>query len=218
MMKDKKFLIIEAVALLILVVLIIFVFNVDLNLGVVKLTSQKTLMSEYKSMQGLDSRLMNAKNNYESSISAVESAKAEYKKEKEKYEAISDETIRIIKEANTEEKYNIEFMWVKLGSYAKSNNLTLSLIEPGSEVKTETTTTQPTQQTTTEANKNVPEVSSSNEFRISVKGDYIDVSSFIFDIENDAELRFKLDKIKMEYAGSNQINASFVVKNLKFVK
>lgn len=226
MTKTNKLLIFEIVMGLILIGLITSVFFVDLDLGLFKVVSQKTLMSQYDSIKDLDDKLVTTKGNYDSSLKSVETSKAEFKKQKDQYDAITQDTINIIKEATTDEKYNVEYMWIKLGNYAKSNNLVLTLVEPGgtAQADTSSTTTTQTSSTTTPttgstAGSTTPTTTSSTgEFSISVKGNYINVSDFIFDLENDTELRFKLDKIKMEYAGNNQITASFVVKNLKFVK
>ncbi len=238
MIVNKKLFIIEIGMALVVIGLIVSIFYVDFDLGIVKIVSQKTLMAQYMDIQSLDEKLEASKTNYEASIKAVETSKSDFKRQKEEYEAITDETIAIIREATTDEKYSIEYMWIKLGNYAKSNNLLISLIEPGGTAQVETppasttptttptTTTPPetTTPTTTPTTTTPPatttptSVSSGDELIISVKGDYMDVSEFIFEIENDAELRFKLDKIKMEYAGSNEITASFAVKNLKFIK
>jgi len=237
MIKSKKNLISEIIVALVIIGLIVSIFFIDLDLGVFKVVSKNTLMSQYKSIKDLDTNLLNAKTNYDSSIRTVETSKANFKKQKEQYEAITDETISIINEATTDEKYNIEYMWIKLGNYAKSNNLSLALVEPGgstqaaaasSDTATPGATTSDKSGTTPAGTttapggisdiSTAPTSSSGDELTISVIGNYTDVSSFIFELENDDELRFKLDKIKMEYAGSNEITASFAVKNLKFIK
>lgn len=289
MIENKKLIIFEVIAGLIVIALIVCIFVVDVNFGIFKAVSEKTLFSQYSTIQSLDTKLTNAKTNYDASIKAVELSKSDYKKQKDQYDAISDETIAIIKDATTQETYNIEYMWVKLGNYAKANNLTLTLNEPGgtssaatttnttsgtatgsagasvtntnssssssstgasttSSTTTNTTTNNTTNNTTNSTTTNnttnsatttnttnsttktnstmaasttsatTATTSASNELTIKVKGNYIDVSQFIFELENDSELRFKLDNIKMEYAGNNQITATFSVKNLKFVK
>ena len=231
-MNIKKVLIIEIIAVIVIIGLIASIFFIDLDLGIFKVVSKDTLLAQYDSIKVLDTKLINAKTNYDTSIKSLETSKSDFKKQKDQYDAITDETIAIIKEATTDEKYNIEYMWIKLGNYAKSNNLTLSLVEPGGTeqaVSTTTgttpapttatsTTTSTTTTPTTSPTTGAASTSSGGEFTIKVKGNYIDVSDFIFELENDDELRFKLDKIKMEYAGSNEITATFAVKNLKFIK
>jgi septal ring-binding cell division protein DamX len=241
MSKSKKYLIAEVIVVLAIIGLVVSIFFIDLDLGIFKVVSKDTLLSQYKSIKDLDTNLLNAKTNYDNSIKSVENSKTDFTKQKEQYEAITDDTISIINEATTDEKYNIEYMWIKLGNYAKSNNLSLALVEPGGSTQTatpaSTDTATPTVPTTdktttsggiattpggtTTAPTGTTDTSSgaaSDELTISVVGNYTDVSSFIFELENDQELRFKLDKIKMEYAGSNEITASFAVKALKFIK
>jgi len=228
MMNIKKVLIIEIIAVVVIIGLIASIFFIDLDLGIFKVVSKNTLMAQYDSIKVLDTKLVNAKTSYDTSIKSLETSKSDFKKQKDQYDAITDETIAIIKEATTDEKYNIEYMWIKLGNYAKSNNLTLSLVEPGGteQAASTTTGTTPAATSTTTSTTTTPttpttgatSTSSGSEFTIKVKGNYINVSDFIFELENDDELRFKLDKIKMEYAGSNEITATFAVKNLKFIK
>ncbi len=218
MMENKKFFIFEGIMGLIVIGLILCVFFVDMDLGIFKIVSQKNLMSQFSSIKDLDAKLVSVKNNYDISIKSVETAKTEYKKQKDQYEAITDETISIIKEATTDEKYNVEYMWIRIGNYAKANNLTLSLVEPGGSSQSATSGAQTGSTTTQTGASATSTTSSGSDFIISVKGNYTNVSGFIFDLENDTELRFKLDRLKMEYAGSNQITTSFAVKNLKFVK
>lgn len=233
MMNRKKLLIGEGIVALIVAGIIAAIFMVETDLGIFKIVSPQSLMSQYNSIKDMNSKLDTSKTNYETSLKAVETAKSEYTKQKEKYEAITDETISIIKEATADEQYNIDYIWVQIGNYAKANNLVLSLIEPGGSSQTATDTSSTTS-TTTGTNSQVTSESKgtdtqsattstttkspSNELSIKVVGNYTDVSDFIFELENDVELRFKLDKIKMEYAGNNQITATFAVKNIKFKK
>jgi len=261
MINAKNMLIWEIVLLIIIVGIITCVFVVEMDLGIFKIMSPQKLASQYDSIVDMNSRIVTSKNNYDSSLKTIETAKKDYTREKEKYESITDETIAIIKEATSDEQYNIDYIWITIGNYASANNLSLSLVEPGgsssasstpatnneSQTTTSTTTetnneSQTTTSTTTETKNDEqvtsqtsdtekasntiptpkppasPVKNSGSEFSIKVVGDYIDVSSFIFELENDIELRFKLDNIKMEYAGNNQITATFAVKNLKFKK
>lgn len=244
MINAKKMLIWEIILIIIIVGIITSVFIVELDLGIFKIMSPQKLVSQYDSIVDMNSRILTSKNNYDSSLKTIETAKKDYTREKEKYEGITDETIAIIKEATSDEQYNIDYIWITIGNYASVNNLSLTLVEPGGSASASSTTpkseeTSTTTSTTTETKKDdqvtsqtgdtekasnttpaptSPVKSSGSEFSIKVVGDYIDVSSFIFELENDIELKFKLDNIKMEYAGNNQITATFAVKNLKFKK
>lgn len=132
--------------------------------------------------------------------SKLNTEKQEFKTEKNKYEIISDETVDIINKLNTKEKYSIEYIWIKLGNYAKLNNLSIVVAEPGNTLNSE------------------EKVQDDSIFKIQVSGSYISVASFIYNIENDDELKFKLDNIKMEYVSGVNIRATFDVKDIVIIK
>lgn len=307
---DKKVLknfIISVAVLIILIVALTLSALYDVNLGPLKILSVKSLMSQYNQITTANTNLEQQKSKYQTTLTSLETAKSDFKTQKAKYDSISDDTINIIKEATTNEKYDIEYIWVKLGNYAKENNLSIVLVEPGGSAAatTQSSTTSGTtsntsnntsntsnssssQTTTTNGNSNSAttqngtvstkqadasanvntvkssdgkttsssnavevnklqnvtnstnnsttsnnttgtspvgssilsnsQSSSSNTLKIQVTGNYLNVSDFIFDLENDSELKFKLDDISMEYVGSNNIKASFSVKNMTVIK
>lgn len=254
---------------------------------------------EFLSIQGLIARkddvlkkeqeLTAQQKEYTQTLGKLTEAQNTFDKEKNKYEAISDETIEIIKEATTQDNYNMEYMWIKLGNYAKKNNLSLIVIEPGTDDSAiskdattnnskSTTTTTNTTTNSTDANKASSNSSSTNNtsnsnnsstqstsgtkttssstsnqattnsnqttsngstdltngtdsslqvedstkddttMKIQLQGSYIDISDFIFEVENDDELKFKLDNIRIEYVEGTTIKATFDVKNTIIVK
>ena len=254
---------------------------------------------EFLSIQGLIARkddvlkkeqeLTAQQKEYTQTLGKLTEAQNTFDKEKNKYEAISDETIEIIKEATTQDNYNMEYMWIKLGNYAKKNNLSLIVIEPGADDSAIskdattnnsklTTTTTNTTTNSTDANKASSNSSSTNNtsnsnnsstqstsgtkttssstsnqattnsnqttsngstdltngtdsslqvedstkddttMKIQLQGSYIDISDFIFEVENDDELKFKLDNIRIEYVEGTTIKATFDVKNTIIVK
>lgn len=256
---------------------------------------------EFLSIQGLIARkddvlkkeqeLTAQQKEYTQTLGKLTEAQNTFDKEKNKYEAISDETIEIIKEATTQDNYNMEYMWIKLGNYAKKNNLSLIVIEPGADDSaiskdattnnSKSTTTTNTTTNSTDANKVTSNSSSTNNtsnsnnsnnsstqstsgtkttssstsnqattnsnqttsngstdltngtdsslqvedstkddttMKIQLQGSYIDISDFIFEVENDDELKFKLDNIRIEYVEGTTIKATFDVKNTIIVK
>ena len=60
--------------------------------------------------------------------------------------------------------------------------------------------------------------SSANALTVQVKGSYIDLADFVFEVENDKALRFRLDNIKMKSAGGTQVITSFNVKDFTVLK
>lgn len=126
----------------------------------------------------LDNQINAAKqiNNQEylSSVEGLETSIDEYKKTKLKYEAktanISDDTeIGIVKIKN----YKIERIWVILQNYAKKEKIELEL--------------------------NLLDTTTSNVYDLDVTllGDYIGITDFLYDIENDDTLGFKITNFKL---------------------
>lgn len=60
--------------------------------------------------------------------------------------------------------------------------------------------------------------SSADALTVQVKGSYIDLADFVFEVENDKSLRFRLDNIRMSSAGGTQVIASFNVKDFTVLK
>lgn len=260
----KKIVIISS-CILCLIVLILIALFVDLDLKIIKFNSIKTLFAKHEEIVKEEENLTKKENEYNLTLKKVKDAEKTFEDEKAEYEAITDDTINIIKEATTEENYNIEYMWIRLGNYAKINNLSIIMVEPGGTFEEEsaekdgssnTTGTSTTNNTTTStgnanekeqnnlekglttinnandeyyekkenetntntntntSNDTVSNTSSDTIFKIQVSGSYLDVSDFIFEVENDKALRFKLDNISIDYVSGTTIKASFNVKGL----
>ncbi len=239
-LNNKKMIIISSI-LGVTVILIVLLMLLGANLIIVKIPSISSLLGEYGLVKKSEKDLSTAQGTYYTTVSNLENAESDYNKQKNKYNSISDETINVIKEATTEESYNLEYMWIKLGNYAKKNNLEIVMVEPGgkqstnnnssnsgsstnntnsnSTTTTTTTTSSPTTNNSTNSSTNTSSdtsasTSSSSALKIEVKGSYMNISDFIFEVENDTSLRFKLDNISMDYVEGTTVKASFDVKNI----
>ena len=239
-LNNKKMIIISSI-LGVTVILILLLMLLGANLIIVKIPSISSLVGEYGLVKKSEKDLSTAQGTYYTTVSNLEKAESDYDKQKNKYNSISDETINVIKEATTEESYNLEYMWIKLGNYAKKNNLEIVMVEPGgkqitnnnssnsgsstdntdsnSTTTTTTTTSSSTTNNSTNSSTNTSSdtsasTSSSSALKIEVKGSYMNISDFIFEVENDTSLRFKLDNISMDYVKGTTIKASFNVKNI----
>lgn len=246
-LNNKKMIIISSI-LGVTVILIVLLMLLGANLIIVKIPSISSLLGEYGLVKKSEKDLSTAQGTYYTTVSNLEKAESDYNKQKNKYNSISDETINVIKEATTEESYNLEYMWIKLGNYAKKNNLEIVMVEPGGKQSTNTnnnssnsgsstnntnntnntnsnstttttTTSSPTTNNSTNSSTNTSSdtsasTSSSSALKIEVKGSYMNISDFIFEVENDTSLRFKLDNISMDYVEGTTVKASFDVKNI----
>lgn len=256
-LNNKKMIIVTSILAISIILLLVFML-LGVNLGFFRIPSVSYLLSEYNLVKKSEKELATIQDAYYNTTNSLEKAQSEYNKQKNKYNSISDETINIIKEATTEETYNIEYMWIKLGNYAKKNNLEIVMVEPGGQMDsssqntgsttttsnnasttannntsntttTTTTTTTNTNTTTTTTSSNntstdnkdnkdnkTSDISStdSSVLKIQVTGSYMNTSDFIFEVENDTALRFKLDSISMDYVEGTTIKTSFNVKNI----
>lgn len=244
-LNNKKMIIISSI-LGATVILIVLLMLLGANLIIVKIPSISSLLGEYGLVKKSEKDLSTAQGTYYTTVSNLEKAESDYNKQKNKYNSISDETINVIKEATTEESYNLEYMWIKLGNYAKKNNLEIVMVEPGGKQSTNTnnnssnsgsstnntnnTNSNSTTTTTTTTSSSITNnstnsstntssdtsasTSSSSALKIEVKGSYMNISDFIFEVENDTSLRFKLDNISMDYVEGTTVKASFDVKNI----
>ena len=263
-LNNKKMIIVTSILAISIILLLVFML-LGVNLVFFRIPSVSYLLNEYNLVKKAEKELTTTQDNYYNATNSLEKAQSEYNRQKNKYNFISDETINIIKEATTEETYNLEYMWIKLGNYAKKNNLEIVMVEPGGQTDsssqntssttttsnnasttannntsntTTTTTTTATNNTsntttTTTSGNNAstenkdnktsdnktsdkPNTSStdSSVLKIQVTGSYMNTADFIFEVENDTALRFKLDNISMDYVKGTTIKTSFNVKNI----
>ena len=113
----------------------------------------------------------NTESNLKSTASTLQTSKTEY------------ENQAILSSSNKEsyvsqrEAYEIDYLWTKLGNYAKSEGviIKIELVSSGASKKL-------------------------YNLNFSVKGAYVNITDFIYDIENDSKLGFKIDEFEMEPA------------------
>ncbi len=89
------------------------------------------------------------------------------------------------------ELYDIDYLWTKLGNYAKDENVVIKIdVTSGS--------------------------ASSNLYNLNftVTGTYVGTTDFIYDIENDSKLGFKIDSFKMIAGTGTEVIGSFVCQDI----
>lgn len=234
----KKVLIVSLIALALLgLVALATLTSIDFKLF--KFASISSLIEQREDLIKTQQELETQEKAYETAITKNGTEQTSFTSEKNKYNAISDETIQIVKEATTKDNYSIEYMWIKLGNYASSNNLTIAMADATTTTENVAQSTSTTSSTSTSSSSSSSSSSSTSQttestkstdtssntdtsddtlFTIQVSGSYLDVSDFVFEVENDSELRFKLDNISMDYISGTSIRAKFNVKNLTINK
>ena len=220
MMNYKKILILTGILIVIIVLIALAMiydanFILFRNLSIAGIGNTKENVESHIAEEKLEEA------NYSIAKSELKAQKSAYEVAKEEYDSIDNATLDAVKQAQIDEKYFIEYLWVVLGNYANSNNLTIDIITPGSvsyvqkEESDEKTQDKTGTDSTSQAGNVVQEVvAANNKIKIIVTGRYINLADFVFDVENDRSLRFKLDNIDMEYTSDNRVRATFDVLSL----
>ena len=96
-----------------------------------------------------------------------------------------------VKSAKQFETYKIEFIWVKLGIYAKNENL---------HGKFELT----------ESSNGIPDV---KDIKFTLTGAYRNIIEFLYNVENDEKFNFKIEDFDISGSGKT-VDATFIVKDV----
>ena len=168
-----------------------------LKIGELKVTS----ITEIKQQsEELDNRIekINEKNikEYKSKEEDLSSKIKELKKQRENYaDMILFNTEDGQGLTNLYEKYEVEYLWTKLGNYATKNELSMKL----------------------EVTKGSMGIENAYDLNFTLNGDYISIIDCISEIENDTTLAFKIEKFNL-VDSSDGLVATFTVKNVTINK
>lgn len=214
-----------SVILLALIAVITVVMTMDIDLVLFKNLSIAGIQEKQLVIENLMAKEHGEVGKNAAQKEQLQMSKNKFDIAKSEYESIDESTITIVQDATKEVKYFIEYLWIVLGNYATANKVEIDIQTPGS------TISKPVEETegTTESNAYTSDVastaissgvttSSNTGIKISVKGRYANIADFVFDVENDKSLKFKLDNIKMDYAKDNKVLATFDVLSLAVLK
>ena len=181
------------ISILVCLLLIGSTFFVVNGMSKVKLNGLKGLDEENKKVEQKISDLSNVisvtyantQSNLKRTANTLQDSKTEY----ENQAALSNSQSPSY--ASQLEKYDIDYLWTKIGNYAKSENVVIKI-------------------------ELVANGTSKNLYNLNftVTGEYAKITDFIYDIENDSKLGFKIDEFKMGASGDNKLSASFVCKEI----
>lgn len=230
-MRQYTKLITLSVVLVVIIAAITWVMISDIDLGLFKNLSIAGIQEKQMQVENL----MVQQNIQELGNTAAkaeqQTAKNSFDVAKQQYEDIDASTISIVQEATKEENYFIEYLWIVLGNYASANKVAINILTPGA-VNEVIVETEEGEEDKDNNNKNekqeddgaiseTPQVEVKplmSGIKITVEGRYADVADFVFDVENDKSLRFRLDNIVMAYSKNNKIKATFDVLSLSVLK
>lgn len=216
-------LIILSIVLVLLIALITLAMIYEVDFVLFKNLSIAGIQEKKMSVETLMQKQTQEEENNATAKSTLQKSKNSFDIAKQEYENIDESTITIVQEATKEVKYFIEYLWIVLGNYANANGVDIAIITPGSTIAQNADSTGNANTGTNEDTSINGDVSQSispltSGVKISIKGRYANVADFVFDVENDKSLKFKLDNIKMTYSGNNQITATFDVLSLSVLK
>lgn len=99
-----------------------------------------------------------------------------------------------ILEAMQGKSYKVEFLWATIGTHARNEEINLKLEIASSSIG----------------------ATNVNDLKFTVNGTYINIINFIYALENDADLSFKIANFKLLPQGGNGIlEGTFTVSNIK---
>ncbi len=218
MRQYTKLIILGSVLLvLIAAITLVMIFDIDLklfkNLSIAGIQEKKLSVETLMQNQTMQ-EILNTQAKEE-----LQQEKNDFDVAKDKYESIGEDTISIVQEATKEESYFIEYLWIVLGNYATLNDVSINIMTPGSTLETgskEEAAEGEDKAQNTNANNSITNYVSG--IKIIVEGRYANLADFVFDVENNKSLRFKLDNIRMNYTGDNKVRAIFDVLSLSVLK
>ena len=108
------------------------------------------------------------------------------------YDVANVSTDKQLSQANTEEVYNLEYLYLKVGGHARNEGVNLKL----------------------DINSGDTEDEEVKNLAFTVTGQYVGIIDFISAIEDDSELAFRIEDFKMEPDEEN-IKATFNVRGIK---
>ena len=187
-MKD---ILITVISILLTVVIIICMVK-GLTVGSFRILSISNIKQESLNLDNEVDELNNLKNvTYKKKIDDLQTATKDLTTAKQKYldlaSVSSDEEIQ---EANLEQTYAMEFLWNKVGSYATKEGVILKWDVSSTGVNNKYT------------------------LNFTTTGSYVGVISYIYALENDSDLAFRIENFKMTASGEN-VTATFTVNNVE---
>lgn len=184
-------------SIIIVLLLVITYFSLfkGIEIGNFKISSIKQIDENSKL---LDEKILEANNkidiDYPKKREDLKQANDKMKEAEEKYAAETNASSDKELEAALQiESFDIEKLWTKLGNYAKAEEVNLKLeLKSSSSGSTDT-----------------------KDLSFTVNGSYVGITNFIYDIEDDDQLKFRIYNYKMLPYQNGILQATFTVKDVR---
>lgn len=186
--------------ILVLIIILLAALGIMLTSGIAigsfEIPSIKKIIDENKDLDTKIAELNTAiENDYASARTSLDTSVKTLESEKQKYQdTITYSTEEEIKAANQTEEYEISYLWTKIGLYATNNNVTI------------------------QANVSSGTVAGLYNISFTARGEYISISEFVYAIENDSTLGFKIEDFALVPYSENTLQATFIIRNIAIDK
>jgi len=176
------------VLIIVLIAVIAFTLISGIALGNVQISSLQQLAAKDKKIEEDMYNLKQMKEvTFTETIDELTKNASKLKSKREEYASlVTDSTEDEIGAIITAEKYEIEYLWVKLGNYATKNGITLKLNVLNSTTQLEDV----------------------YNLEFILNGKYAGITEFIYQIENDSTLGFKIEKFSLTPTSTTQNDAN----------
>ena len=180
------------IIMIISIILIFYLAFYGLSIDEFKILSISQLKEKNTQLNDkIDEASLLLQNAYPQKEQNLEETYEKYTIQKQKYEELVKTTNESKNGIYETKQYEVGYLWRILGNYANKRNLSLGI----------------------DIQKNSIGESLYN-IQFNVLGDYVKISQFIADIENDSDLYFRIYNFKMANGEEGEVRATFLVKNV----
>ena len=184
-----------AVLAILILVLVFFLVRDGLSIGKINILG----VTEIQALNGqVDQKIAEAteltQQDFNAENQKLNDALEDVATQRERYETVLAQSSKEdIQEALTQEKYEVEKLWISIGNYADEHNVKVNM-------------------QITNSSSGIAEV---KDLRFTVNGSYVGITDFIYDLEDDAELEFKIENFNMTPdVEKGNLKSTFVVRDI----
>lgn len=134
----------------------------------------------------IDTNYKNARTDLDTSFTKLQTEKKNYQ------DMIAFSTPEELMAANQTEEYKLDYLWTNIGRYATSNELIMKA----------------------DLSYGTSGVSNQYNISITVIGEYLSISEFVYAIEKDPKLGFRIEEFAIIPYSEKALQATFIMKNI----
>ena len=182
------------IIIILLLVLGYFILEDGIKIGNFRILGVKQIEEESQNLKTSIESINNLIDvEYPKKIAELKNASNNMQESKSEYLQLTNlSTDEQILEAMKKKSYAIEFLWTKVGLHARKEGINLKFEIVSSSIG----------------------ASNANDIKFTVDGSYIAITNFIYAIENDTELNFRIENFKLLPHNGEILQGTFTVKNI----